>query len=112
VPCDRCNTPSVATTADYDATAAFAPNRLLDSFAVLLVLRGDQHPRLPRDPWQPLGATPSAQDVRQHILDADAGPAVTPLEYPSDPDFDRTSVFLARVKIPATQTGEDRKRVV
>ena len=104
--CDRGKTPSFATMDDYDATDAFAPNRLLDSFAVLLVLRGDQNPRLPQDPWQPLGATPSAQDVRQHILDADAGPAVTPLEYPSDPDFDRTSVFLARVKIPATQTGD------
>ena len=50
VACDRGKTPSFATLDDYDATDAFAPNRLLDSSAMLLVLRGDQNPRLPQDP--------------------------------------------------------------
>jgi hypothetical protein len=109
VACDRGKTPSFASMDDYDATDAFAPNRLLDSFAMLLVLRRDPNPRLPQDPWQKLGANPTVQTIRQHLLDADAGPAVTPVEYPSDPEFDRTSVFLARVKIAATQSGPGAK---
>jgi len=102
VACDRGKTPSFATMDDYDATDAFAPNRLLDSFAMLLVLRSDPNPRLPQDPWQVVGATPTPQILKQHILDPDA-PA--PVEYPSDPDFDRSSIFLARIKVVATQAG-------
>lgn len=103
VACDRGKTPSFATMDDYDATDAFAPNRLLDSFAMLLVLRSDPNPRLPQDPWRVVGATPTAQDLKQHILDA--GASAAPEEYPSDPDFDRSAIFLARVKVAATQAA-------
>jgi hypothetical protein len=108
VACDRGKTPSFATMADYDATDAFAPNRLLDSFAMLLVLRSDPNPRLPRDPWQ-VGDQPTAEALKQHILDADASPA--PVEYPSDPDFDRTAIFLARIKVAATQAAPGARPV-
>ncbi len=104
VACDRGKTPSFATMDDYDATDAFAANRLLDSFAMLLVLRGEDNPRLPQDPWRVLGATPTLDEVKQHLLDADAAGAAPLVEYPRDPGFDRTAVFLARVRIPATQS--------
>jgi hypothetical protein len=97
---------------DYDATDAFVANRVLDSFAVLLVPRVDANPRFPQDVWAGVGplrapgsnaADPTADALKQHMLDADLGPTLAPVEYPSDPTFDRTSVFLARVKIAATQ---------
>ncbi|HEU5453047.1 MAG TPA: hypothetical protein VFU76_13725 [Terriglobales bacterium] len=112
VACDRGKTPSFATMDDYDATDAFTANRLLDSFAMQLVLRPEADPKLPQDPWQGVGplrapgsnaADPTADALKQHILDAKDGPSFAPLEYPSDPKFDRTSVFLARLKITATQ---------
>ena len=108
-------TPSFATQDDYDATDAFAANRLLDSFAMQLVLRTDQNPLLPQDPWLGLGAAPSGvtltavQALQRRILSATAGAAAAapftttgpiPIEYP--PGFDLSSVFLARLLIPAT----------
>jgi hypothetical protein len=112
--CDRGKTPSFATMDDYDATDAFTANRLLDSFGMQLVLRAEADPKLPQDPWQGVGALrapgsnaadPTADALKQHILDAKGGSAFIPVEYPSDPKFDRTSVFLARVKITAAQAN-------
>jgi hypothetical protein len=115
VPCTQGVTPSFATQDDYDATDAFSANRLLDSFSMQLVLRTDQNPLLPQDPWSGAGAVPSsvsatvAAALKQNILFASSGPAavqpfsgagVTPAEYP--PNFDASSVFLARISIPAT----------
>ncbi|MGA8534053.1 MAG: hypothetical protein WB615_08095, partial [Candidatus Tumulicola sp.] len=110
VGCTRGVTPCFATQDDYDATDAFSPNRLLDSFAMQLVLRTDAAPGLPQDPWLSMGPTATAPDlpkVQEEILDASSGPgsaaygsAATPAEYP--PGFDATSVFLARLTIPAT----------
>jgi hypothetical protein len=115
VPCTQGVTPSFATQDDYDATDAFSANRLLDSFSMQLVLRTDQNPLLPQDPWLATGAAPSvvttavAAALKQDILYANSGPSaakpfanagVTPAEYP--PNFDASSVFLARVSIPAT----------
>jgi hypothetical protein len=113
VACDRGKAPCFATMDDYDATDAFVANRLLDSFAMLLVLRTDPNPKLPQDAWQsagPLGPptgniADTVKSLKQHILAADAAPAFKPPEYPADPKFDRTSVFLARITIPATQTA-------
>jgi hypothetical protein len=113
VACDRGKTPSFATDDDYDATDAFVANRVLDSFAMLLVLRTDPTPKLPQDVWQPgvpLGPPAGDQSgdlkaLKQAILTATDVPSSTFQEYPEDPDFDRTSVFLARVSIPATQTS-------
>lgn len=113
VACDRGKTPSFATQDDYDATDAFVANRLLDSFAMLLVLRTDPNPKLPVDGWQsaiPLGPATGDQSanlkaLKQAILTGKDAPSATFPEYPEDPRFDRTSVFLARVKIPATQAG-------
>jgi hypothetical protein len=114
-PCTRGVTPCFATQDDYDATDAFSANRLLDSFAMQLVLRTDAVPALPRDPWLPAGPVPTSavtstltQSLKQSILAANSGASSTapfaingapPSEYP--PGFDQTSVFLARVSIPA-----------
>lgn len=117
VPCTRGVTPCFATQDDYNATDAFSPNRLLDSFAMQLVLRTDAAPQLPKDPWLSVGPVPTAaitpaitQELKQTILNANSGPAATapfslkgavPAEYP--PGFDLSAVFLARLSIPATK---------
>ena len=112
VACTRGVTPCFATMDDYDATDAFSPNRLLDSFAMVLVLRTDSTPKLPADPWLATGpvptpgtnpAHPTLAELKQALLDAAAGPNSQPVEYP--PLFDATSVFLARIQIAATQTS-------
>ena len=110
VACTRGATPCFASQDDYDATDAFSPNRLLDSFAMQLVLRTDATPKLPVDPWLATGPVstpgvnpthPTPTELKQSILDATAGPGAGPAEYP--PLFDATSVFLARMQIAATQ---------
>lgn len=110
--CTRGKTPSFATQDDYDATDAFTANRLLDSFAMQLVLRTDSKPLLPQDPWLSAGAPPaggaaptSAQilALKQSVLAGSLTASPVPQEYPSN--FDTTSVFLARLQIAATQAS-------
>ena len=114
--CTRGVTPCFATQDDYDATDAFAANRLLDSFAMQLILRIDSAPMLPKDPWLPSGAAPTgsvtadiAKALKQSLLLATTGASAdspftsdgpTPAEIP--PGLDPSSVFLARISIPAT----------
>jgi hypothetical protein len=107
VPCTQGVTPCFATQDDYDSTDAFSPNRLLDSFSMQLILRTDSSPQLPQDPWSGAGTVPTGgvtadvvKALKQHILQNDGAP--TPVEYPPIPGFDTTSVFLARLSIPAT----------
>ncbi len=101
VPCSRGVTPCFAAQDDYDATDAFSPNRLLDSFAMQLVLRTDATPKTPIDPWAGLGAQqPALAALRQSMLAGTLGPSGTLAEYP--PGFDQTAVFLARILVPAT----------
>lgn len=99
--CTRGVTPCFAAQDDYDATDAFSPNRLLDSFAMQLVLRTDSAPKTPLDPWAALGAQqPNLAAVRQSILSGALAPSGALAEYP--PGFDQTSVYLARILAPAT----------
>jgi len=99
--CTQGVTPCFASQDDYDATDAFSPNRLLDSFAMQLVLRTDATPKTPLDPWLTLGANqPTPASLQQSILSGALGPTGTPAEYP--PNFDPTAVFLARILVPAT----------
>jgi hypothetical protein len=108
VPCTRGLTPCFASQDDYDATEAFAANRLLDSFAMQLILRTDAVPKTPADPWRTVArpATASAltaanpAGIQALLLQATAGPAAPVVEYP--PGFDASSVFLARILIAAT----------
>jgi hypothetical protein len=116
VPCTSGVTPCFATSDNnYSATDAFSANRLLDSFAMQLVLRTEATPKLPQDQWLGAGAAPSAvtpayaQTLKQSILSARAGAGAAqpffangavPVEYPAG--FDYSSIFLARIAIPAT----------
>ncbi len=109
VPCTRGLTPNFASEDDYDATDSFAANRWLDSFAMQLVLRTDQTPLTPVDPWKASGAiaasgsnlaAPNLVNLQNLLLAATAGPAAAAVEYPLN--FDNTSVFLARLLIAAT----------
>ncbi|HUK46829.1 MAG TPA: hypothetical protein VLW06_04520 [Terriglobales bacterium] len=115
IPCTRGVTPCFATQDDYDATDAFSPDRLLDSFAMQLVLRTDGNPKTPQDPWLGVGPVPTTaitpttiQMLQQNILSANSGPAAsgpfatngpTPTEDPLS--VDPSSVYLARITIPA-----------
>lgn len=128
VPCTRGVTPSFATQDDYDATDAFTANRLLDSFAMQLILRTDASPQLPSDPYQPdpwlsaetLPAAAITADLAKamklSVLGAVSGPSAdnpfssngpTPAEFP--PSVDLSSVFLARISIPATAAADPTK---
>jgi hypothetical protein len=109
VPCTRGITPCFASQDDYDATDAFSANRLLDSFAMQLVLRTDADPLTPADPWRTVAARPAAgspltaadaANIQTLLMQAAAGPAAPPVEYP--PGFDFSAVFLARMLIAAT----------
>jgi hypothetical protein len=108
VSCTRGVTPNFASQDDYDATDAFSANRLLDSFAMQLVLRTDATPLTPADPWLTVpvpaagaGVTPAnVATIQALLLQGTAGPGATPIEYP--PGFDASSVFLARILIGAT----------
>ncbi|HTA55892.1 MAG TPA: hypothetical protein VK755_14205 [Candidatus Acidoferrales bacterium] len=127
VGCTRGVTPCFATQDDYDATDAFSANRLLDSFAMQLVLRPDVDftlatpaLNLPEDPWYGIGAvttppSPSPQTLQQQLLDATSGPGASapfggmsyPREIPPQSGLDPSAVFLARIRIPATAvTGQ------
>jgi hypothetical protein len=115
-PCTQGVTPCFASQDDYDATDAFSANRMLDSFAMQMVLRTDNNPQLPQDPWLPAGAVPTGavtptltQALKQSLLSANAGAqantpftngGTAPREIP--PGFDPSSVFLARITVPAT----------
>jgi hypothetical protein len=109
VGCTRGITPCFASEDDYDATDAFSANRLLDSFAMQLVLRTDLNPLTPVDPWKTSGTivapgadltAPVTTALQNLILAGTAGSAAAAVEYP--PGFDTSSVFLARILIGAT----------
>jgi len=119
--CTQGVTPCFATQDNYDATDAFSANRLLDSFAMQLVLRTDASGAsgslpVPADPWLPIGPVPSGgiaaalSSIQDNILQGRSGPAaylpfttggVVPREIPQG--VDPSSVLLARISIPATK---------
>jgi hypothetical protein len=117
--CSRGKTPDFASQDDYDATDAFQANRLLDSFAMQLILRKESSPPLPKDPWLPAGAqpapgvAPTAAEVlalKDAILAATpVPPAIPPVEY--WPGADTTSIFLARIQIAASQPSAGARPV-
>jgi hypothetical protein len=107
VPCTQGITPSFASKDDYDATDAFSANRYLDSFVLQVVLRTDPTPLTPADPWKGFGKLPAGGSaltaaaqatIQGDVLNATAAQA-TGIEYP--PNFDGSSVFLARILIAA-----------
>jgi hypothetical protein len=103
-------TPSFAS-GDYDNTDAFNANRFLDSFSARLFLRAEATPPLPADPWAAAftGATIDLNAIKNALLHGQSGPAQPPGEYPLG--VDPTTVFLARIKVPATRATPGVKPV-
>jgi hypothetical protein len=103
-------TPSFAS-GDYEATDAFTANRMLDSFSAQLRLRPESVPiPLPEDSWAP-AFDPSGVTfgkIKDALLSGQNGPAMPTKQYPPSTEnifTDTNSLFLARVKIPATQAN-------
>ncbi len=111
VACERGKTPAFAS-GPFDALDAVVPSRLRDGYELELVIRKEateQLPNLlPQDRWPREPADPAARlrAVQDAIFDSWPKDAENPrnpepqLEYA--PGQDQTSVFLARVVIPAT----------
>lgn len=116
VACERGRTPAFAS-GPFDALDAAVPSRIRDAFDLELVLRDETDPPLPDSPWPDLTAGTAAQrkeNLHQALLDAwregtdflDAqGNLVAAQEHPLT--VDPSSVFLARVRIPASKAGDD-----
>jgi hypothetical protein len=99
----------------FDSLGAVAPSRLHDCFALDLVPRPEAAPGVPVDPWKGLAAVADlAQRHKQlrdridqswHEAESDWGPA-GPNPGPEHVDGqDPTSLFLARLTIPATDAA-------
>jgi hypothetical protein len=97
-------TPSFAA-GDYDATDAYDSDRWLDTFSAQLVLRFEATPPLPADPWAAAfsGSSFDLNAVNTAILAGQSGAVAVPVEYPQGAD--ETSIFLARVSVPATRAN-------
>ena len=111
VACERGKQPAFAT-GPFDATDYAAPSRLRDGYRLDLVLRKTDAPALPQNPWPDLASEPDAVKRRAAlhaaIFDSWSAAAhqrgendrLTPLaEHAAGQDT--TSVFLARIVIPA-----------
>lgn len=118
---ERGRTPAFAS-GPFDALDATVPSRLRDAFAVDLVLRPETNPPRPQGPWPDLSqGTPGERRDALHtsllhgwrggtgFLD-DQG-RLTPLAE-HVPGQDTTSVFLARVSLPADPAESSSGRPV
>jgi len=119
VSCERGKTPALAS-GPFDATDAAVPSRLRDSYQLDLVLRKEQPtpekpgpPPLPVTIWPDLSAITNADDKLKALRDAifsnwKEGTDNRDLNGLPDPlpeqveNQDPTSVFLARLTVPAT----------
>jgi hypothetical protein len=121
IPCERGKTPAFAS-GPFDALDAVAPSRLRDAYKLELVIRTEQPgpPPIPQNRWPDLGAIadPAARRAALHtaILAAwtdgtdsrDADDNLNPaIEHVAGQD--PTSLFLARLTLPAT-TGSPPSR--
>jgi hypothetical protein len=114
VVCPQRKTPVFAS-GPFDSLGAVAPSRLHDCFALDLVPRMEPAPGVPHDPWKDLAAVADPVQRRQQLRDrlagswheaeSDWGPD-GPKPGPEHPDGqDPTSVFLARIVLPATDAS-------
>jgi hypothetical protein len=117
IACPRGKTPAFAA-GPFDATDAVQPARLRDGYEVKLFPRKESPPPLPTAAWAPLGdGSPAERAGRlQDLLFAEWGRAER--ERTRDglvprrehlPNQDTTSVFLARLVLPATRGAEGER---
>jgi hypothetical protein len=128
--CERGKTPAVAT-GPFDALDAVQPSRLREFYKLELVAREENPAPLPTDTWPDLSAITDADERREKIHEAifkswreakegegkgweENGPAQLS-EDALTPPQDPTSLFLARLLIPANppaNAGEKPRRKV
>jgi hypothetical protein len=105
--CPRGRTPAFAT-GPFDALDATAPSRIRDGYELRLVLRTEETPLLPRDPFIDLRAVRA--DERRNRLERtllgawDAAQEEDP-SVPATLDRSLQWVFLARIRIPVSSAG-------
>lgn len=110
VPCERGRTPAFAS-GPFDALDAAVPSRVRDAFDLELVPRKEVEPPLPESPWDDLTAG-TVEQRRENLHNAllaawregtsfldGQGNLLPEVEHPEG--VDPSSVFLARVRIPA-----------
>jgi hypothetical protein len=104
VECERGKTPAFAT-GPFDALDAVQPSRIRDGYQLELVIRKEQpNPPLPADIWPDFSAVPVA-GRRKALQDAIFGAWREGSDLPVEEHVngqDLTSVFLARLTLPAT----------
>ncbi len=120
ISCERGKTPAFAT-GPFDALDALTTSRLRDYYELELVLRKEGNPPLPVTKWPDLAAVKKAdraQTLREAIfnswpkgtdpnqLDANPNDPEPAVEYVEGQD--KSSVFLARIVIPATRTTDEK----
>ena len=120
ISCERGKTPAFAT-GPFDALDAVTSSRLRDYYELELVLRKEGNPPLPVTKWPDLAAVKKAdrvQTLREAIfnswpkgtdpnqLDANPNDPEPAVEYVEGQD--KSSVFLARIVIPATRTTDEK----
>lgn len=113
VACERGRTPAFAS-GPFDALDAAVPSRIRDAFDIELVLRRMPNPPLPvSSPWDLSGGDPR-EALHTALLKAWRGGTDsldTQGHLKADPEHvagqDTTSIFLARVSIPATKSAGD-----
>jgi hypothetical protein len=111
VVCERGKTPAFLT-GPFDALNGLAPSRLRDSYELTLVIRKEVAPPLPQDPWPDL---PAGADTATRLSAAHAAVFAAWQDsgengvLPPSPEHvlgqDPTSLFLARLVLPATAPG-------
>ncbi len=119
--CEHGKTPALAS-GPFDALDAVKPARLRDWYHLDLVPRSEDEPAAPHSPWPDLrgAANDDERRTRLHaeVLKAwregvqwDQHGKLKPLaEHVKD--MDPTALFLARVRIPAQESGGDNPRIV
>ncbi|MCP4691538.1 MAG: hypothetical protein GY859_26065 [Desulfobacterales bacterium] len=112
--CAHGKTPAFAS-GPFDALDAVTPSRLRDFYDIDFIIRREQNPPLPEDPWPDPSGNPQTDRAarREAVLDAwregtqwSDLEGLTPLAEHA-PGQDPASLFLARVLIPAGPNGVD-----
>jgi len=98
--CERGRTPAFAS-GPYDALDATTPSRVRDAYELKLILRQEDAPPVPKDPFENVksaAAGGTVKDLQDALLAVDFENPPTPVECVAKQD--QTSVLLARLTLP------------
>lgn len=117
VPCERGKTPAFAA-GPYDALDAVTPSRIRDRYELTLILRQEDNPSLPQNPWVNLSAITDLNERRRQLHQLifhawgegtqqwDKNGPVPLTEHIAGQNT--TSLFLARVTIPVIKDAANK----